>query len=220
MKRGVWIAVVGPIGVGKSTLASIIARRMGATFVPERFEENPFLARFYEPGGIERWGFHTETAFLTQRHAQTVDIAAKLDAGESVVTDFTPQQNLLFAKITVPALEFSLYEQLFERLMSPLPRPQQLICLDADIRTIQRRIRSRARTLEATIPVGYLRRLREAYSEWRTNPPAPALWIETDRLPIPTDLVARATVLASVSKVLDEIVSGEHAEGNRLFSTG
>jgi deoxyadenosine/deoxycytidine kinase len=197
------MAVVGPIGVGKSTLAAIIARRTGATFVPERFEENPFLARFYAPGGFARWGFHTEAAFLTQRHAQTLEIAARLNAGESIVTDFTPQQNLLFARITVDPLEFTLYEQLFQRLMSPLPMPDRLVCLDADVRTILRRIRKRARDIETDMPVGYLRRLRTAYAAWRTQPPAPALWIETDALPIPTDLVARATVLEQVTRALE-----------------
>jgi N-methylhydantoinase B len=56
MERGTWIACVGPIGVGKSTLAAVVARRTGALFVPERFGDNAFLERFYGPDGIKRWG--------------------------------------------------------------------------------------------------------------------------------------------------------------------
>ena len=67
MERGTWIACVGPIGVGKSTLAAVVARRTGSLFVPERFGDNAFLERFYAPDGIKRWGFQTEVSFLTQR---------------------------------------------------------------------------------------------------------------------------------------------------------
>lgn len=158
--RGTWIAVVGPIGVGKSTLAALVARRTGALLVPERFGDNAFLPRFYEPGGIARWGFQTEVAFLTQRVDQVREIAALLDAGQSVVTDFAPQQNLIFAEITVDALEFALYRELYDRLFGALPRPDRLICLDADLRTIMRRIRRRAREMETGIATDYLRALR------------------------------------------------------------
>ena len=128
-KRGTWIACVGPIGVGKSTLAAIVARRTGASFVPERFGENPFLERFYAPGGIERWGFQTEVSFLTQRVDQVNEIAQSIAEGRSVVTDFTPQQNLIFARITVDPMEFGLYRELYDRLFEGLPRPDRLICL-------------------------------------------------------------------------------------------
>lgn len=202
--RGTWIAVVGPIGVGKSTLAALVARRTGALLVPERFGDNAFLSRFYEPGGIARWGFQTEVAFLTQRVDQVREIAALLDAGQSVVTDFAPQQNLIFAEITVDALEFALYRELYDRLFGALPRPDRLICLDADLRTIMRRIRRRAREMETGIATDYLRALRGGYQRWRDNPPAPALWIDTRKLPIPSDLVARANALDAVMHSLED----------------
>lgn len=197
-RGGTWIACVGPIGVGKSTLAAIVARRTGAEFVPERFGENPFLSRFYAPGGIERWGFQTEVAFLTQRVDQVGEIAHKLAHGRSVVTDFTPQQNLIFARITVDPLEFGLYEELYNRLFGGLPRPDRVICLDADLRTIMMRIRRRARDVESGITADYIRKLRKGYATWRQHPPAPSLWIDTSRMPIPSDLVARANALDAV----------------------
>lgn len=202
-RKGTWIACVGPIGVGKSTFAAVVARRTGARFVPERFGENPFLKRFYEPGGIQRWGFQTEVAFLTQRVEQVREIAKMLADGVSVVTDFTPQQNLIFAKITVDALEFDLYEQLFHQLFGALPRPERLICLDADLRKIRQRIRARGRDMEGGIPAEYIRKLREGYGAWRQHPPAPALWIDTTKMPIPNDLVARATALDAVMNSLE-----------------
>lgn len=203
LKRGTWIACVGPIGVGKSTLAAIVARRTGSLFVPERFGENPFLARFYEPGGIERWGFQTEVSFLTQRVDQVGEIAERLDRGQSVVTDFTPQQNLIFARITVDPMEFGLYQELYDRLFEGLPRPDRLICLDAELRTIMRRIRRRARDMESGISADYIRKLRAGYGAWRERPPCPTLWIDTSRMPIPSDLVARANALDAVMLSLE-----------------
>lgn len=202
-RRGTWIACVGPIGVGKSTLAAVVARRTNARFVPERFGENPFLERFYEADGIRRWGFQTEVSFLTQRVEQVREISEMLSRGESVVTDFTPQQNLIFAHITVDALEFDLYERLFHQLFDGLPRPQRLICLDADMRKIRQRIRARGRSMEDGISVTYLRRLRDGYRAWRERPPAPALWIDTTKMPIPNDLVARAEALDAVMNSLE-----------------
>lgn len=202
-RRGTWIACVGPIGVGKSTLAAIVARRTGSEFVPERFGENPFLARFYEPGGIQRWGFQTEVSFLTQRVDQVAEIADRIDQGRSVVTDFTPAQNLIFARITVDPMEYGLYRELYDRLFGPLPTPDRLICLDADLRTIMTRIRRRARDMESGITADYIRKLRAGYAQWRESPPCPTLWIDTSRMPIPSDLVARANALDAVMHSLE-----------------
>jgi deoxyguanosine kinase len=202
-KRGTWIACVGPIGVGKSTLAAIVARRTGASFVPERFGENPFLERFYAPGGIERWGFQTEVSFLTQRVDQVNEIAQSIAEGRSVVTDFTPQQNLIFARITVDPMEFGLYRELYDRLFEGLPRPDRLICLDAELRTIMARIRRRKRDMESGITADYLRKLRAGYAAWREAPPCPTIWIDTSRMPIPSDLVARANALDAVMHSLE-----------------
>ncbi len=201
--RGTWIAVVGPIGVGKTTLAALVARRTGAVLVPERFGDNPFLSRFYQPDGIPRWGFHTEVAFLTQRVDQVREIRTHLAQGRSVVTDFAPQQNLIFARITVDPLEFSLYQHLYDGLFESLPRPDRLICLDADLRTILNRIRRRGRGIETGISTDYLRSLRRGYQSWRDQAPVPALWIDTSRLPIPSDLVARAAALDAVMLSLE-----------------
>ncbi len=195
--------MVGPIGVGKTTLAAVVAQRTGGLFVPERFGENPFLARFYEPGGIARWGFQTEVGFLTQRVDQVKEIEVLLAKGQTVVTDFAPQQNLIFARITVDPLEFVLYQELYDRLFAALPRPDRMVCLDADLRTILRRIRRRGRELESGIATEYLRRLRHGYLTWREDPPCPTLWIDTSKMPIPSDLVARAEALDAVMRSLD-----------------
>ena len=82
-------------------------------------------------------------------------------------------------------------------------RPDRLICLDADLRTILRRIRSRARSMESGIPSAYIRKLREGYLTWHETPPAPTLWIDTSRMPIPSDLVARAAALDAVMLSLE-----------------
>lgn len=202
-RRGTWIAVAGTIGVGKSTLAALVAQRTGAQYMPERFGDNPFLERFYAPDGIERWGFHTEVAFLAQRFDQALEIQDVLREGRSVVTDFVPHQNLIFARITLDAEQFELYTQLFTRLFTHVRPPDRLVCLDADLRVLSRRVRARGRSMESGMQTAYLRKLRAGYHRWREDPPAPAVWIDTSRMPIPTDLVARATALESVMQSLD-----------------
>jgi deoxyguanosine kinase len=90
-----------------------------------------------------------------------------------VVTDFAPQQNLIFAEITVDALEFALYRELYDRLFGALPRPDRLICLDADLRTIMRRIRTPRREMETGIATDYLRKPCARLPALARQPPGP-----------------------------------------------
>jgi deoxyguanosine kinase len=198
--RGLYIAVAGPIGVGKSLFSQYLADEVGATLVPEVFTENPFLERLYQPGGIERWGLACEMSFLPHRHQQARTIEETLARGESVVTDWFLGQNLIYSRLTLSDEEFAVYQGVFDRLMQHAPLPDKLICLDADMPAILARVRGRGREMESTIDPDYLRRLREAYLSWREHPPVPGtpLYIDTTHLEIPRCALARAEAFHQV----------------------
>jgi deoxyguanosine kinase len=191
--RGSYIAICGPIGVGKTELARIVAAHTGASYVPEAFAENDFLPRLYQPGGTERWGLACEMAFLPHRYDQIRDIERRLSAGESVVTDWVCQQNLIYSRITLSDEEFGVYEQLFQRLMQSVPVPDRLVCLDAEHDAIMERIRARGRSMEAGIDPGYIAELQAAYRRWRRQCPVRTLpqFLDTTHLPIPFSETAK-----------------------------
>lgn len=198
--RGKYIAICGPIGVGKTELAKIVAERTGASYVPEVFAENPFLPRLYQEGGIERWGLACEMSFLPHRYDQTNEIEDLLKRGVSVVTDWVPQQNLIYSRITLSDEEFVVYEEMFRRLMKNAPVPERLVCLDAEHETIMSRIRGRAREMESTIDPEYIASLQAAYRRWRWQCPVKTSvqFLDTTELPIPFCETAKQQALQVV----------------------
>jgi deoxyguanosine kinase len=198
MARGRYIAVTGCIGVGKSVFARVIAERLGASLVEEFFEENPYLERFYQPGGAERWGFHTEVTFLASRHDQMQEIGRLLESGLDVVTDWTHYQNLVFASETLSGHERTTYEGLFKRLMASVPEPDLLVHLDADLEVIQKRIAGRGRGMEMGIDPLYLESLRSGYQRLCSASGIATLSMDTTNLPIPHSAEARGEALSAV----------------------
>lgn len=196
--RGKYIAVAGPIGVGKSVFARMIANRLGAEYVPELFQENKFLERLYEPGGIERWGLACELDFLPARYEQACMIREMIERGQTVVTDWVLDQNLIFSRITLTPDDFDAYRVVFDRLRRSAPTPDRLVCLDARLPVLLERIRGRGRDMEQSIDPGYVGRLRQGYLRWSQEPPAPAVWLDTSELPIPHSEAARAQALGVV----------------------
>lgn len=193
-----YIAVAGPIGVGKSVLASILADRLGADLVPEHFSGNKYLERFYTSGLQERWAFHTEVAFLNARYDQCRnDIAKRLREGKRVVTDWTHFQNLIYCRQTLTAEDFDTYRDLFDRLLADVPKPDLLILLDARDDILCDRVRGRGREMERNIDPEYVASLAASYREWHDAPPAgtPSLVLDTSELPIPSSDDARDHVL-------------------------
>jgi len=161
---GRYIAVEGPIGVGKTALARRLATEFGSRFLLEQVEENPFLRRFYEEP--ERYAFQTQLFFLLERYRQQHELGQLDLFSEGIVADYLFAKDAIFAALTLNADEFQLYQQIFQLLDRRLPRPDLVIYLEARPEVLLRRLRKRDRDFERGITPEYLERLTEAFRDY------------------------------------------------------
>lgn len=167
MKEKRYIVVEGPIGVGKTTLARILADEFRARLVLEQVEENPFLKRFYEDQ--EKWGFQTQLFFLLTRYRQQKELAQPELFQQNVVGDYLFAKDHIFAGINLPADELALYQQLFKLLDARLPKPDLVVYLQARTDVLLSRLKKRARDYERHVTPGYIEKLAEAYRDYFFN---------------------------------------------------
>jgi deoxyguanosine kinase len=174
------IAVEGPIGVGKSSLARRLALHLGADLLLEKADENPFLERFYRDPGSS--AFQTQMFFLVQRVGQMRELAHSGVPSHGVVSDFLFAKDALFARMNLDEDEFRLYAAIHAQMAQQLPQPDLVIWLQASPDTLLQRIRRRGIAMEQGIARDYLQRLCNAYAEYfRHHQGAPVLSVETER---------------------------------------
>ncbi len=159
-----YIAIEGPIGVGKSSLTLKLADHFGAQTIMEKMEENPFLSGFYKTP--RQYAFQAQMFFLLSRHKQLLE-ANQVDLfQQKVVADYMLEKDKLFALINLDSEEFKLYNQMYELLLARLAKPDLIIFLSADTETLTRRIGKRGRNFEAEIAEKYIEEVNEAYHRW------------------------------------------------------
>lgn len=156
-----YIAVEGPIAVGKSSLAGALAQNYGARLVREPLEDNPFLARFYEEP--QRYAFTAQLSFLIERYRQQQELVQMDLFQQATVADYLFAKDRIFAEITLSEDELALYDRIYGLLDARVRQPDLVVFLDADVDVLLRRLRKRARSFEKRLGREYLEKLAEAY---------------------------------------------------------
>lgn len=159
-----FIAVEGPIGVGKSSLTKRLATTFGYETLLEQAEENPFLARFYDDP--KAGALPTQLFFLFQRTKQLQELRQGDIFAQGRVADFLMAKDQLFAQITLDQNELALYQTAYQQLTIDAPVPDLVIYLQAPTQTLMERIRRRGIKAEQRISSEYLNRLNEAYTQY------------------------------------------------------
>jgi deoxyadenosine/deoxycytidine kinase len=159
-----YIAIEGPIGVGKSSLAKILAQKYASRLVKEDVAGNPFLERFYE--NPRKFAFQTQLFFLLSRYRQQRELAQGDLFEAGLVCDYILAKDKIFALINLEDDEISLYESIYKLLVSTLPKPDLVIFLQARPEVLLSRVRKRGIAYERNISLDYLRTLSDAYNEY------------------------------------------------------
>lgn len=159
-----FVAVEGPIGVGKTTLAKRLAETYNHEVLLEHAEQNPFLERFYK--NPKQSALATQLFFLFQRAQQIHDLRQGDLFTPARVTDFLIAKDRLFARLNLDADEFALYEKVYEQLTLDAPAPDLVIYLQAPTDVLTQRIRQRGIGYEQSIESSYLEKINAAYSEF------------------------------------------------------
>ena len=176
-----YIAIEGVIGVGKSTLARLLKPMFDAEVLLEVFEENPFIARFYQDR--ERYAFQTQTFFLLSRYQQQHDAIPTALAHHTLISDYTFDKNIIFARLTLGGDELEMYERVQDTLGARIPTPDLTVFLRAEVQNLMTRITLRDRSYERMMEREYIAALAEAYDVYYANYTAsPVLKVETDTL--------------------------------------
>ena len=175
------VVVEGPIGCGKTSLATRLAQRLGANVVLEDPKANPFLSLFYRD--MRRYALPTQLFFLFQRVQQLEALKQPDLFAKPTIADFTLAKDPLFARLTLDDAEYQLYSKIYDHVKPQAPVPDLVIYLQASVDTLVHRVRKRGNPIEQGIPEDYLRELSEAYTRYFHNyADSPLLIVNSDRL--------------------------------------
>jgi deoxyadenosine/deoxycytidine kinase len=159
-----FIAVEGPIGVGKTAVAERLAARLEAHTVLEEWGQNPFLKGFYDgrPGAA----FQVELFFLLSRYRQQQELLQRRLFAQCTILDYVFEKSKLFAYLNLEDSELLIYEKLYALLSESVPRADLVVYLQAPTDVLARRIRQRGRPEESHLSEEYLAEVNRAYNHY------------------------------------------------------
>jgi deoxyadenosine/deoxycytidine kinase len=202
-----FVAVAGNIGVGKSTLVSLLCNRLGWQPFYEPVAENPYLADFYSD--MRTWGFHSQIFFLTHRlriHRQLLDHPTSAIQDRSVYEDAEVFAYNLYQQGSIQERDYGTYRELYEVLTEFLPPPDLVIYLRASVPTLLARIAQRGRDYEKQITGSYLGQINQLYEAWIAKfSLCPVLTVPADDL----DYVANSGHLDLIVEKVQEKLTGK-----------
>jgi deoxyguanosine kinase len=180
------IAIEGNIGVGKTSLARLVVKRLGGQLVEDRVDDNPFLERFYEDSGA--YAFQTQLVFLMNRYKQQLSLNQRDLFSDFVVFDYVFARDRIFANVNLGDDELALYERVATELEAKVVRPDLAIYLQASASVLFDRIQARGRAYEGALSRAYLETLNDAFNHYFFNYSAgPLLVVNTDAIDFVND---------------------------------
>ncbi len=184
-----YIAVEGPIGVGKTTLSQLLSEEFQGRLVLEEAEENPFLPNFYKDA--KRYAFQAQVFFLLSRFRQQKDLAQHDLFQSTTISDYIFAKDRIFAQLNLDDEELNLYQSLYQALEPKVPKPDLVIFLQASVDTLRQRIKKRGIAYEKHISGDYIANLCQAYNQF---------FFEYDETPL---LTVNCTEIDIVKKQVD-----------------
>ncbi|MGD8386247.1 MAG: deoxynucleoside kinase [Desulfobacteraceae bacterium] len=158
------IVIEGPLGVGKTSLARMLAERLDAETLLEDVEENPFLAEFYR--SPKKYAFQTQIFFLLRRYQHAQEAGQIGLFNRLLITDYLFDKDRIFARTNLDEREFWLYDQLYRHLRSRVPPPDLVIFLQAQTSVLMERIRNRGRKFERSVNMKYLEEINRSFNDF------------------------------------------------------
>lgn len=203
MRNLYYIAIEGPIGVGKTSLVKLLAEKLDARTILEQFEENPFLTDFYDDP--ERFAFQTQLFFLLQRYQQQQELRQVDIFHNLLVTDYMFVKDRLFASLNLNEKEMALYETVANLLERNVINPDLVIYLQADTDTLMKNIGKRKRSFERNMSRDYIDALNQVYNEYFFRyQDSPLLIINTNNI----DFVNNKKDLEEIINVVRQPITG------------
>jgi len=205
-----YLVIEGNIGAGKTSLATRLAEDTGSRLVLEQFNDNPFLAKFYEDP--ERYAFQVELSFLSERYHQIKSELGHPDLfGQSVISDYLLAKSFIFSKHNLKDDEMKLFEKLFSIINLQAPRPDLYVYLHLPVEQLLENIKRRGRSYEKNITEAYLREVQEGYfGYFKSQTEMKILVIDTSNL----DFVNKNSDYQEIKK---RILTGEYKSGMNLL---
>jgi deoxyadenosine/deoxycytidine kinase len=203
MAQTKYIVVEGPIGVGKTSLARILANEFHARTVFERIEDNPFLPKFYK--SRETYAFQNQTFFLLNRYQQQMELAQQDLFAQATVADYLFAKDQIFATLTLSAEELNLYQQIYALLNTRIPKPDLVVYLQARAEVLYKRVKKRDKKYERSVTFEYLTEVAQAYNQFFFHyDETPLLVVNTSEI----DFVSSSKDLADLIKEINSMGSG------------